>query len=152
MPVDRPRVYADADLFVSVLRKEPGHELALSVLRAAERRDIELVASRLISVEVGGWGGDRPGQVAADQLIDRYLDTVGAEWVEVDVLVARDARRLGWRYGLRAGDAIHLATAVRRNVEYFMAYDKQYPHGETVEGVAVGRPRIVWQPSLLDEF
>ena len=150
MAADKTRVYADADLFVSVLKKEPRHAEALSIFLAAERRDIQLVASRLLSVEVAGWGGERPGPETADELVARFLDGVGVEWVEVDILVARDARRLGWEHGLRAADAVHLATAVRRNAAYFMTFDKGYPHGQSVDGTLVCEPRVVWPPTIYD--
>ncbi|WP_167582700.1 type II toxin-antitoxin system VapC family toxin [Kineococcus rubinsiae] len=151
MPVSRPRVYADADLFLSVLKGEPRHAEALRVLEAAERRDIQLVASRLLAVEVGGYGGDRPGPGPAEDLLTRFLDGVGTEWVEVDLLVTREARRLAWEYRLRAGDAVHLATAVRRKADHFMSFDRGFPHGQNVEGTAVSEPVVVWQPTLYDQ-
>lgn len=151
MPASRPTVYADADLFLSVLKKEARHREALRVLAAAERGDVQLVASRLLAVEVGGWGGDRPGQQAGEDLVTRFLDGVNAQWVEVDLLVTRDARRLAWEHHLRAGDAVHLATAVRRKADYFMTFDQGFPHGRTVEGTAVSGPTIVWQPTLDDQ-
>lgn len=143
-----PRVYLDADVFVSVLRGEPNRQACLEALEAADRRDIRLVASRFLPVEIGGWRGNRPGRPQADALISQYLDGVDAEWVEVDLLVAREARRLSWEHHLRPGDAIHLATAIRRGADYFMTHDHDYPLGETVEGVELMEPGIVWQPTL----
>lgn len=144
-----PRVYLDADIFVSVLRAEPGHEICLEALQAAERNDIHLIASRFLLVEAGRWRGDAPGgQPSADALVERYLENVNVEWVEVDVVITREARRLSWQYHLYSADAVHLATAVRRSADYFMSNDLRYPHGETVEGVHVGRPSIVWTPTL----
>lgn len=147
-----PRVYLDADVFVSVLKREDGYEVCLEALQAAERRDIRLIASRLLLPEVGRWRGEQQiGQPAVDALVERYLDGVDVEWSEVDLLVAREARRLSWQYHLRAGDAIHLATAVRRKADYFMSRDQAYPAGQTVEGVDVRVPSIVWQPTLAIE-
>jgi hypothetical protein len=68
--------------------------VCLGVLEAAERGDIQLLASRLIAVEVGSYRGDRPGEPAAERFIDQYLDGVSAEWSELDVLVSREARAL----------------------------------------------------------
>ena len=144
-------MYADADLFLSVLKAEPRHREALRVLQAAERGDIQLIASYLLAVEVGGYGGDRPGPHAGQDLVTRFLDGVGAEWVELDLLIANDARRLAWTHHLRAGDAVHLATAVRRKAEHFMSFDQGFPHGLTVEGTAVSGPAIVWQPTPDDQ-
>jgi predicted nucleic acid-binding protein len=144
----RPRVYLDADVFVSVLKAEDDRENCREALEAAQRGDIQLVASRLLLVEVGRWAGDRPGQASADELIERFLEATRTEWVEVDIMVAREARRLSWELHLRSADAIHLATAVRRGADYFMSHDTGYPLGQTVDGVDVREPSIVWQPTL----
>jgi predicted nucleic acid-binding protein len=147
----RPRVYLDADVYLHVIADQEHADVCQSVLDAAGRGDIQLIASRLISVEVGGWKGGRTSPQAADELLAKYLDGVSAEWVEVDVMVARDAQGLSWKYNLRAGDAIHLATAIRRRADYFMSYDKAFPFDQTVTGVSVMRPGAVWQPLLFDQ-
>lgn len=149
MAVDVPRVYVDADVFIHVLADQDHAEESLGVLEAAERGDIRVVANRLLSVEVGGWGGTKPGQTEADEMVATYLDGVGVEWVELDIMIARDARTLGWQYKLRSADAVHLATAVRRKADYFMSYDEAFPFGEKVNGVAVMKPAVIWQPTLI---
>ena len=146
----KPRVYADANLFVKVLNKEVNHEICFAVLEAAERKDIQLVASRLLPVEIRARSGDVKGRKYADDIVHRFLDTAGVEWVEVDVMVSREARRLGWGWNLKAADAIHLATAVWRKADHLMTFDTHFPLGKTVEGVQVSKPRIVWAPTLTD--
>lgn len=143
-------MYVDADVFVSVLKAEPTSSDCLPVLQAAERKDIKLIASRLLPIEIGAYKGDRPGIDAADDLITQYLESVDAEWTEVDLVVAREARRLSWEWSMRAADSIHLATAIRRKADYFMTLDQDFPHAKVVEGVAVTHPRIVWTPTLFD--
>lgn len=147
----KPRIYADSSVFVSVLRNEADTSpMCLSLLEAAERKDIQLIESRLVSVEVGAYRGDRPGEVAADELIERYLDSVNAEWSEVDIIVAREARRISWAHNLRSADAIHLATAIRRQATHLMTLDQGFPLGQVVDGVRVSLPEVVWTPTLLD--
>lgn len=146
----RPRVYLDADVYLHVLLEQEHADISSSVLQAAARGDIQLVASRLLTVEVGGWGGNRPGPDAADQILERFLDTAGTEWVELDTIVAGEARRVAWEHELRAGDAVHLATALRRKADYFMSYDKRFPYGKVIDGTQVVHPQIVWQPTLVD--
>lgn len=136
--------------FYSAVMNETSAAQCLPVLEAAERKDIKVIASRLLPVEIGAYRGDRPGIAAADDLITQYLYSVDAEWSELDIMVAREARRLSWEYDMRAADSIHLATAARRRADYFMTLDQGYPHDTTVEGVAVSGPRIVWTPTLFD--
>ncbi len=151
---DRPRVYADAVLSIDVLQGGTGAatQSSLQVLEAAERRDIQLVASRLLAAEVGRSCGDQ-NRNAVDQLVLRYLDNVAAEWVEVDLLVARDTRRLSWQHNIKSGaDSVHLATAVRRRADYFMSRDGAFPYGVRVDDVTdVTLPRVVWTPTLYDQ-
>lgn len=150
MASSRPRVYVDADIFASVLKAEPTSNICMDVLAAAERKDIQLIASRLLPVEIAAYKGGAPGLDAANDLIAQFLDSVEAEWVELDLLIQREAARLSWAHQLRASDAIHFATALRRNANHFMALDQAYPHGQVIGGMLVGPPRIVWDPILFD--
>lgn len=145
-----PRVYLDSDVYLSVLKGEPGRELCRDLLLAAERGDIELLASRHILIEVGSARGDRPGQAAALAFLERFLFNLEVRWAEVDLLIARQAIEISWRLRLRGADALHLATAVRLNADYFMSNDDRYPFGSVVEGCEVARPQIVWTPTLED--
>ncbi|WP_251450154.1 PIN domain-containing protein [Microbacterium sp. Marseille-Q6648] len=146
----KPRVYADADVFLHVLLDQEHAEICGKLLAAAERGDVQLVASRLLLVEIAAYKGDRPGREPAEKLVERFLDTTGAQWVELDVVASREAVRLSWEHKLRGADAVHLATAIRRSADYFMSYDKAFPYGTTVDGTRVLRPEIVWQPTLED--
>ena len=156
MAVDNtPRVYADADVFLHVLLNQEHADICAAVLEAAKRKDIRLVASRLLMVEVGGHGyladsTERPGIERANALIGDYLDLVDTEWVELDLVTAREAQQLAWDYKLRSSDAVHLATALRRNANYFMSYDEKFPFGTTIGRTEVLRPAVVWQPTLED--
>ncbi len=145
-----PRVYADADVFLHVLMNQEHAADSEKVLAAAKRKVIKLIASRLLTVEVGGWGGGRPGPDAAAEMLEDYLDSVETEWVELDVVTAREAVKLSWQYRLRASDAVHLATAVRREADYFMSYDERFPYGERVGRTLVMHPDIVWEPIIGD--
>lgn len=151
MAADRvPRVYLDACVFLEVLLDQEHAQECLRVLLAAERGDIQLIASRLLPVEIAAWHGDKPDSHTAEEMVERFLDAVGTEWVELDVVAAREAIRMSWQFKLRSADAVHLATAVRRRADYFMSYDGRFPYGESVEGVEVCKPRIVWNPTIDD--
>lgn len=148
---DKPLVYIDASVFVRVLKREAGFEICLAVLEAAERKDIEVLASRLLSVEIGSMKAQNENtREDTDRLAERFLEAVGAHWVELDLMVAREARRVSWEYNLRTLDSVHLATAIYRKATHFMTVDTDFPIGKTADGVWVSLPEIVWDPTLLD--
>lgn len=147
---NRPRVYADSCVYLHVLLNQEHASECMKLLSAAERGDVQLIASRLVIAEVASYRNDRPGYETAAELLERFLDTTGAEWVELDVMTAHDAARLSWDHKLRSADAVHLATATRRRADYFMSYDGGFPFDQTVSGVQVTKPRIVWTPTLED--
>jgi predicted nucleic acid-binding protein len=147
-----PLVYADACVFLEVVQKTHGlWRESFRVLQAAESGEIRLAASRLLAAEIGRFRRD-VGRDSLDKLILRYLDNVGVQWAEVDLLIARDARQLSWRYEIKSGaDAVHLATAVRLRANYFMSRDGGFPYGEVIDDTTlVTHPTAVWTPSLDD--
>ena len=147
-----PLVYADACLFVEVLQKKSATwRDSYKVLGAAERRDIRFVAFRLLAVEVGRFRADRQRE-RVDDLVMRYLDAVDTRWVEVDLLISREARNLSWEYNIKSGaDAVHLSTAVRQKADYFMSRDGAFPYGETIGQTRVVYPQVIWEETLFDE-
>jgi len=153
MPARTPLVYLDASIFLHVVRRRDEHpDLvadATKMLRAVERGDIRLAASRLLAVEIGRWRGDRT-EIEVDQVLLNYLEQRDTEWVEVDFLVSRDARTLSWEHQLFTADAVHLATAVRRTCDYFVSTDKAFPFEQRLGETLVVRPRVLWNPTIDD--
>jgi predicted nucleic acid-binding protein len=148
---EQPLIYADACIFLEVLQQTHGRwRDSLKVLLAAERGDVQLLASRLLAVEVGRFRGDA-SRSRVDELVLKYLESVNTQWAEVDLLISRQARELSWQFGIKSGaDAIHLATAVRLRADYFMSRDGGFPYGQTIESTFVTNPQVVWTPSLFD--
>ncbi len=123
----------------------------MQVLRAAYRRDIRVIASRLLAAEVGRFRADKD-RVDVDQHVLTYLESVHVEWWEVDLLVSKEARKLSWRYNMAAGpDSVHLATAVLAEAEYFISNDNVFPYAETIGKTQVVRPCVFWDPTTEDE-
>jgi predicted nucleic acid-binding protein len=143
-------VYVDADVFFNVIKRENGLWCdSLKVLKAAYRGDIQLVASTLLLVELNGHrGGFDPA--ARDSVVEEYLQRLDVQWVEVDIITAREVRKIGAQYELRGPDAAHLATAVRMKADYFISRDKAYPYGQTIGITHVCKPREVWNPTTED--
>jgi len=159
--VAKPLVYVDTVLFLNIIQREvdpkTGTSLwadSLKVLLAAARGDVRLVASTLLLVELNGEKRDASAEFRTerDQVVYQFLDSQDVEWVEVDHRTARDTRQLAEQYGLRGADAAHLATAVRRNADYFMSRDRNFPYGKTVgRSTQVVQPCVLWAPTLDDQ-
>ncbi|WP_258311060.1 type II toxin-antitoxin system VapC family toxin [Streptomyces sp. NWU49] len=143
-------MYVDSDIFLNVIKKEKGlWPNSYKVLRAAYRGDIQIVASTLLLVELNGRKGDVDAS-ERDRIVEEYLERLEIQWVEVDLLVAREVRQLADKYKLRGPDATHLATAVRTKADYFFSRDKAFPYGTTVGITHVTNPREVWDPTTDD--
>ncbi|PVD03144.1 type II toxin-antitoxin system VapC family toxin [Streptomyces sp. CS207] len=149
-----PLVYVDTCIFINVIRREATlWPESLKVLMAAHRGDIRLIASTLLLVELNGQkrSDDRAFCDARDKAIDQYLESLDVEWVEVDHITARETRKIAERHRLLGADAAHLATAVRRNADYFISRDKQFPYGVTVgTRTKVVKPTLLWNPTTDD--
>jgi predicted nucleic acid-binding protein len=145
-------VYADACVFLNVIKREEGlWPESLKVLLAAERGDIRLAASTLLLAELGGWKGD-VDSAKRDAMVDQYLEALDTVWTELDFVTVRTARDLAGRYHLRGADAVHLATAVRCGADYFLSRDRGYPIGTEIDGTKLREPSVVWSPTVDDEL
>ncbi|MEU9780755.1 type II toxin-antitoxin system VapC family toxin [Streptomyces phaeochromogenes] len=149
-----PLVYVDTCIFINVIRREPAlWPDSLKVLLAAHREDIRLVASTLLLVELNGQkrSDEREFCDARDKVVEHYLESLDVEWVEVDHITARDARKVSEAHRLLGADAAHFATAIRRNADYFISRDKQFPYGSTVGArTKVVKPSLLWNPTTDD--
>jgi len=136
---------------LNVIKKEKGlWPDSLKVLLAAERGDIQLVASTLLLAEIGSHKGDiSPDH--RDEVIGKFLENIEVEWCEVDLFTVADARKICDRYKMRGADAIHLATAIRRRADYLVSRDGGFPFGQLVgEKTQVTEPRVLWDPTIYD--
>ncbi|UUN28586.1 PIN domain-containing protein [Streptomyces sp. FIT100] len=149
-----PLVYVDSCIFINVIRREAAlWPDSLKVLMAAHRGDIRLVASTLLLVELNGQkrSDESDFRTARDKLVNQYLDSLDVEWVEVDHITAREARQVSERHRLLGADAAHLATAIRRDADYFISRDSQFPYGTTVGArTKVVQPTVLWNPTTDD--
>ena len=106
---DYQRVYLDADVYLALIKGEENRvEIARSLLRDGEERRFTVVASTLIYAEVCGHGEVRAARNAAevDAKVSAFFEHGFIQWVEVDLVVARQARRLsevppGFRTGIQ---------------------------------------------------
>ena len=109
--------YWDSNAFLEWLAEEPDKiDYCRPVIKAAEAGRVRILTSALTIPEVL-WikGRDR---IPADSAV-----RVGAffrhEWIlvrELDRFIAEDARALVWNHNVKPKDAIHVATALKRDV------------------------------------
>ncbi|MFJ6541742.1 type II toxin-antitoxin system VapC family toxin [Streptomyces sp. NPDC091385] len=149
-----PLVYVDACIFINVIRRESALWAdSMKILLAAHRGDIRLVASTLLLVELNGQKRSDGNEFREhrDKVIGQFLDSLDIEWVEVDQITARDTRKISEEHRLLGADAAHLATAIRRNADYFISRDGHFPYGHTVGSrTKVVQPTILWNPTTDD--
>jgi predicted nucleic acid-binding protein len=151
---DYHRVYLDADVYLALIKGEAGRvETARSLLRDGQDKRFTVVASTLIYAEVCGHGEVRAAQdaVAVDAKVSAFFEHGFIQWVEVDLVIAREARRLSRELRLRGADAIHLASAARASCQVLMTWNKNdFPIGRSIEGVEVREPFLFGQGQLDD--
>lgn len=151
---DYRRLYLDADVYLGLIKGEQGRvDIARSLLRDAQDKRFVVVASTLIYAEVCGHGDVRAAVdlVEVDRKVSAFFEHGFIQWVEVDLSIARDARRLSREHRLRGADAIHLASAIRASCDVLMTWNKNdFPVGENVLGVAVREPFLFGQGNLDD--
>lgn len=149
---DYSRLYLDADVYLALIKGEPGRvEIARSLLKEAQQKRFTVVASTLIYAEVCGHGEVRAARDAAgvDAKVSAFFEQGFLQWVEVDLVIAREARRVSRERRLRGADAIHLASAVRAGCDVLMTWNKNdFPVGEQVDGVDVREPFLFGQSSI----
>lgn len=153
---DYERLYLDADVYLGLIKGETERvEVARGLLRGGQDKRFVVVASTLLYAEVCGHGEVRAAadQAAVDQKVTAFFEHGFIQWIEVDLVVAREARRLSREYRLRGADAIHLASAIRASCDVLMTWNKNdFPIGQTVEGVDVRVPFLFGQATLEDEL
>ncbi|GAB3856519.1 hypothetical protein GCM10029963_53030 [Micromonospora andamanensis] len=145
-----PLVYIDSCIFLNVIKREtPYWPDSLKLLLAAERGDIQLVASTLVLAEVASHNGE-VDPAKRDEVIERYLTIAPVQWYELDLFVVEDARRICDDYQMRGADAAHVATAIRARANYLVSNDKRFPYDQAVGGVKIIRPMVLWDATIHD--
>lgn len=146
-----PLVSLDTMIWIHSIARMAGHEITDRLLLAAADGKIRLVASWVLRAELQS---DPAGNVdlRVRDTVEEILDNDAIRWVEVDRRVALAARDLSRSLLRRLGgaDAIHLATAVLAEADFFVSVDRKFPYGATIDGCEVTEPKIVWPEDLFD--
>jgi len=157
--VEPPLIYLDSDVYLDWLLKrsvphrdtgEPRWQSAVLMIDATGDGRARLAASALIEAEVACQGDVRTGDRRVRAEMRELFQAPATLWTDVDRFLVRDAIDLAAKYGMRGADATHLAAAIRLECDYLMSHDGKFPFGQTVQGVQVIRPAVVWEPTLLE--
>lgn len=141
------RVVWDACAFIAYIQQEVRVEgrasLCSSVLRHAQRGNIEIVTSTLALAEVRKAGihtdWDTVDKVAG------FLDQPFIHAVPLDFSIGREARKLGLTFDLGPQDAVYLATAAVLDVPVLHTFDRGLLDVTMQAMTRQGRPiRICW--------
>ena len=134
--------YLDSSAIVkSYLLEEAGRDALESILGSP----VDLTTSRFTYVEVraGLAAARRAGRLTTLEH-DRAVESFDVEWlsysiVELDGPVGRRAGAIAETFGLRAGDAVQLASALEldRETSLIVAWDIQLRNAAQAVGVAV---------------
>lgn len=125
MPNEPERVYWDACVFIHRIQGTAGKiDLLEQLTDLAQKGKLKLITSALTITEVlRGPDPDAPDEEQAE-LIIAYFENEYIEVRPVDVMIAEYAARLRRKFkGLKAVDAIHVATAHFAKVAVLQTYD-----------------------------
>ncbi|MER7164481.1 type II toxin-antitoxin system VapC family toxin [Micromonospora sp. NPDC000207] len=149
-PDNPASVYLDSNTLIKAIIKEPGWEPVAAVLRLAEANKLALMISNLTYVEARGW---RKGEPYPPELDQRCLAALDSPWmirVELSRRTALRARRYAYSHRLGNYDALHLASAVEAEADVLMTTDKELLRVQYVDGVWIGEPYQLGDPTLFD--
>lgn len=135
------RVALDTMCFIYVLEANPDFvEVSQSWLALVESGRVVGTASVLTATEllVHPLRAGRPDVAANYATHLRNLPNL--DLVPIDLAIAREAAHLRARWGLRTPDALHLASAIRADVDVFVTADRQIARAEVGLDIVVLRP------------
>lgn len=149
MPDPYAKPYLDSSVYIAAIKGEQGRtEIARGILEDARTGKLEVVGSTFVIAEViRAKGQPAPLSEEDEAKIDQYVFHDFITWVEVDVTLALQARKLSRSYGLRPGDAIHVASALRGGADQVLRWDDKWSEGE-YDGVLVCDPHWQGQPEI----
>lgn len=131
--VNNPRqVYWDSCIFIALLAGEPHHRTAIQELATQwNQGQITLVTSTLTVAEVLMAKCGPPGTPATrlrpdlEVSLDSLFNNTNMRLINVDPILAREARNFVWQFSIRPKDAIHVASALVAGVDEMHTTDAE---------------------------
>ncbi len=126
----RSRICLDSSVLVKWFKAEEESTEALRLRRWAEEARIKLVISTIVLTEsaraLKKIGCNNDEIYEALDLFDTFISLGGVEVVPVDWLIIKSAQSLVIEHNLHSADAIHAATAVLTESNFFVSTDEHH--------------------------
>ncbi len=120
------RISIDTPIFIYALEGNDDFPLSQELFRQIPKSKTTVYASVIVITEML----NKIYEVGAQSRVPDYLNFIHGggliSVVNVDRSIALKAAQLRAKYGLKPPDAIHLATAIERNCEYFVTTDNGF--------------------------
>lgn len=141
-PAKYLRVYLDSSVYIAAINGEEDRaETVRQILDAAEKQQIIVIASTFLVTEVIKIKGEEaPISRETEAAIDKVLMSERLLMVELDLTLALEARKLAREHGLKPGDSIHLATAIRHKADVLLRYDDRFKSRTEIAGLELCDP------------
>jgi predicted nucleic acid-binding protein len=136
------RPYVDTSVYLAAINDEVDRApIAREIFEAASRGDISIVASTFVAAEIirPRWE-QAPLAEDKERIIDEVLPASRIIWVELDLPLAAEARRLARRHGLKPADAVHLASALRANCDILLRWNHRFHVASDFPEIEVSDP------------
>ena len=153
MPEQFSRPYLDSSVYIAAIKGEVERaNIAKHILSEAQNGALQIVGSTFVIAEViRAKGAAAPLTREQERVIDEYIFHDFITWIELDVSLALEARKLARQHALKPGDAIHLASAVRGKADQLLRWDDGFrlTENETYGLVTVCQPHLTGRPEPL---
>ena len=144
------RSYLDSSVIIAFLKGESGRcPIVTDILKTAEDDKLQLYTSAFTIAEVcrlpsnTGTFGEKESEKAL-----AFFDYDIVTLIDIDRRTGEQAHRFCVKYNLRAGDAIHLASALKAGCDTLWAWDDKFTKKSQIvqldhPGIVIREPEIV---------
>ena len=150
--------YIDSSVFIAHIKREttlaangsPRFEITKHIFEGAEQKKYQIYTSFFTLAEVrrmqhGTKPISGPELVDINAMFNKYLQNEFLLPIELSREVGEKAQSLGAAYGIKPGDAVHLASAVVAKCNVLLVWDKEswtrhMPANGMIDGVFVSEP------------
>ncbi|AFY69565.1 hypothetical protein Pse7367_1271 [Thalassoporum mexicanum PCC 7367] len=126
--VKLPLHYWDTCNFLTILKgDENGLQGCIDVLNEAEKGNLLIVTSSLTLASIIKIGSQKQPALPESEESRKIELFFSHEYIvirELERKTAELSRRIAWDFGIKAFDAIHVATAIKSKVNYFETLDE----------------------------
>lgn len=127
MAIQPLKLYWDSCNFIALLNQDPEWEACQTVLVEADKGEVRIIVSALVLAEVvRPRGAASPLSRYHRELIRRFFERESIVMRTLDRHIAEKAQELSWEFGLHPRDAIHMATAISTECDYFETTDRHF--------------------------